>query len=83
MRRFEQEAQAASALNHPNIITIHEIGEVGGVHYIVTEYVAGETLRARMKGEQQRLESVSEIASRLQNTTCGHRSEGSCPIVDL
>ncbi len=61
VRRFEQEAQAASALNHPNIITIHEIGEVAGEHYIVTEYVAGETLRARMKGEQQRLEAALEI----------------------
>ncbi len=47
-RRFAQEARAASALNHPNIITIHEIGEVGSTHYIVTEYVEGVTLRQRM-----------------------------------
>lgn len=61
VRRFEQEAQAASALNHPNIITIHEIGEVGGAHYIVTEYVPGETLRARMKSEQSSLDRTLEI----------------------
>ena len=61
VRRFEQEAQAASALNHPNIITIHEIGEVAGAHYIVTEYVAGKTLRARMLIEQQPLEAALEL----------------------
>jgi eukaryotic-like serine/threonine-protein kinase len=52
VRRFAQEARAASALNHPNIITIHEIGEAstenGATHYIVTEYVEGKTLRQRM-----------------------------------
>jgi serine/threonine protein kinase len=49
VRRFEQEARAASALNHPNIITIHEIGEVEHTRYIVTEYIEGETLREQMR----------------------------------
>jgi eukaryotic-like serine/threonine-protein kinase len=46
VRRFQQEARAASGLNHPNILTIHEIGEYKGVQYLATEYVEGRTLRS-------------------------------------
>ncbi|MGH9906115.1 MAG: protein kinase domain-containing protein, partial [Pyrinomonadaceae bacterium] len=45
LHRFEQEACAASALNHPNILTIHEVGVDDGKHFIATEYIDGETLR--------------------------------------
>ncbi len=48
VRRFEQEARAISALNHPNIVTIHEIGRDSGSQFIVTEFVEGQTLRQRM-----------------------------------
>src|ERR1041384_3113932 len=48
LRRFEQEARAAAALNHPNIITIYEIRQAGGSQIIATEYVEGETLRQRL-----------------------------------
>ena len=49
LRRFEQEARAASALNHPNIITIHQVGEEGGTRFIATEFIEGETVRQRLK----------------------------------
>jgi eukaryotic-like serine/threonine-protein kinase len=51
VRRFIQEAKAASALNHPNIITIHEIGQDRDAHYIATEFIDGSTLRQRLVGE--------------------------------
>src|SRR5262245_28798357 len=46
IRRFVQEAKAASALNHPNIITIYEIDETASGHYLATEFIDGETLRS-------------------------------------
>src|SRR5450755_4437784 len=45
LRRFEQEAQAVAALNHPNILAIHDIGEHGGTFFIVSELLEGESLR--------------------------------------
>jgi Tol biopolymer transport system component len=48
LKRFEREARAASALDHPNIVTIHDIAETDGVHFIVMQYVAGKTLRELM-----------------------------------
>jgi serine/threonine-protein kinase len=62
MSRFVREAKSASALNHPNIITIHEIGEIDGLHFIATEYIEGETLKSRLKMETLTLKSTLEIA---------------------
>ncbi|HYK21621.1 MAG TPA: protein kinase, partial [Pyrinomonadaceae bacterium] len=62
LRRFEQEARAASALNHPNIITIYEIREAAGSHIIVTEFVEGETLRHRLSRAPLSLSDALNIA---------------------
>ena len=54
LRRFEQEARAVGALNHPNILTVHDVGVEGGAPYIVTELLEGETLReALVRGGAQ------------------------------
>jgi eukaryotic-like serine/threonine-protein kinase len=61
LRRFEQEARAASALNHPNIITIYEIGEVDGTRFMATEHVEGETLREVIGKPGRQISDVLEI----------------------
>jgi eukaryotic-like serine/threonine-protein kinase len=62
VRRFELEAQAASALNHPNIITIHEIGEAAGSYFIAMEFIDGRTLRQRMASERMELMEILDVA---------------------
>jgi serine/threonine protein kinase/Tfp pilus assembly protein PilF len=61
VRRFQREARAASALNHPNIITIYDIGESEGVHYIATEYIDGVTLREKISGQQMSIADVLDV----------------------
>ncbi|HEY5036724.1 MAG TPA: serine/threonine-protein kinase, partial [Chthoniobacterales bacterium] len=61
LRRFEREARAASALNHPNIITIYEIGDWDGGRFIATEYVEGVTLRERLAKSRLTLAEVLDI----------------------
>ena len=63
VRRFEQEARAASALNHPNIITVYEIGQSNGRHFIATEFVEGETLRHRLKSRPMTVAEVLDVAT--------------------
>lgn len=68
LRRFEQEARAASALNHPNILTVFEIGEHDGIHFMATEFVEGQTLRSLLKSDiplTRTLEIAVQIAAAL------------------
>jgi serine/threonine-protein kinase len=62
MRRFVQEAKSASALNHPNILTIYEVGEINQTHFIATEYIEGETLRERMRRKALTLRETLDVA---------------------
>jgi len=65
LHRFVREAKAASALNHPNIITIHEIGEENGAHFIATEYIEGETLRRKLQTERLEIDETLSIAMQI------------------
>ncbi|HVF23555.1 MAG TPA: serine/threonine-protein kinase, partial [Pyrinomonadaceae bacterium] len=69
LRRFQSEARAASALNHPNILTIHEVGESDGVYFIATEFIDGKTIGELMRGQKLSLEEildcVEQVASAL------------------
>jgi len=62
LRRFTQEARLASALNHPNIVTIYEIGQAGDKHFISTEFIVGETLRRHISSESIQLIEAINIA---------------------
>ena len=65
VRRFEQEARAASALNHPNIITIHEIGQLDSVPYMVMEVVEGKTLREVIGSEPLPTKKVLQFSTQV------------------
>ncbi|MGI9056634.1 MAG: protein kinase domain-containing protein, partial [Pyrinomonadaceae bacterium] len=60
--RFEQEARAASALNHPNILTVHEFGSENGIHFLATELVEGKTLRQKISDGELSLSEALDIA---------------------
>jgi len=62
LSRFDQEAYAASGLNHPNILTIYELGDEGGRHFIATEYIEGQTLRKRLQTTPMEIVEVLDVA---------------------
>jgi serine/threonine protein kinase/dipeptidyl aminopeptidase/acylaminoacyl peptidase len=76
LQRFQQEAQAASALNHPNILTIHELREVDGRQFIATEFVDGETLRQRLKRAPLTLAETLEIAIQIASALSAAHQAG-------
>ena len=65
LRRFQQEAQAAAALNHPNILAVHDFGEHDGSPYMVTEFLVGETLREKLRPGLLPVRKATEYAEQI------------------
>jgi len=76
LRRFEQEARAASALNHPNILTIYEIGNAGSTRYIATEFVDGTTLRAYIAGKPLKNDETISLTIQIGNALAAAHAKG-------
>src|SRR6476469_6380782 len=72
--RFVQEAKAASALNHPNILTVYEIGEHDGSNYISAEYIDGKTLRERMRSRLNFDETLSIMIQTAEALSAAHQA---------
>lgn len=76
LRRFRQEARAASALNHPNILTIHEIGSEDSTHFMATEYVEGETLRECLASARMKLGDALDVAIQVAGALAAAHQSG-------
>ena len=76
LARFEREAYAASSLNHPYIMTIHEIGEQNGRHFIATEYIEGESLRQHMTRQRMELRETLAVISQVADALSAAHEAG-------
>jgi serine/threonine protein kinase len=76
LRRFHQEARAASSLNHPHIVVVHDFGELDGRPYIVTEFIEGETLRQRLQPGPLPMRDVVEIGVQVAGALAAAHARG-------
>ena len=76
LRRFEHEAHAVSALNHPNILTIYEFGHADGLRFIASEYIEGITLRYRLAGGRMELNAAIDIAIQIASALAAAHASG-------
>jgi len=76
LHRFEHEAHAASALNHPNILTIYEFGQADGVRYIASEFIEGQTLRQLVVGGPLEMTTVLDIAIQIASALAAAHERG-------
>ncbi|HTW58363.1 MAG TPA: WD40 repeat domain-containing serine/threonine protein kinase [Terriglobales bacterium] len=76
LRRFEQEARAVAALNHPNIVSVYDVGMADGVHFIVSELLEGETLRQRITASGMPARKAIELAMQLANGLAAAHEKG-------
>jgi eukaryotic-like serine/threonine-protein kinase len=76
LKRFEQEARAVVALNHPNILTVYEIGEDHSIHYIASELIEGETLRDRLERGPMQLSEAVDVAIQVASALAAAHQAG-------